>query len=94
VHSGAPLHHLQQAATAKRDGAAVIDIFYGHIKIESRFRQDGLRFIGEGRALHYDGSGNLTKDTGWTPTGCEMTAPDKQTAAQVNAVIEGIQEKP
>lgn len=49
-----------------------LDIFYGHIALDSRLRRDGDMLIGEGRAKHYDGQGNLTKDTGWKPTGCNL----------------------
>lgn len=70
--------------TAKEHGdARRIDVLFGHTELQSRFRRDGLRFIGEGRALHYDGDRKLTKDTGWRPTGIEVIAPDARTAMQV-----------
>ena len=49
-----------------------IDMWLGHIAIESRMRSVGNRIIGEGRARHYDGEGKMTKDTGWQPAGCEL----------------------
>jgi hypothetical protein len=49
-----------------------IEILFGRIEMESRWRAEGNRFIGEGRALHYDLQGRLTKDTGWQPTGVEL----------------------
>ena len=48
----------------------------GHIRLETRMRPEGKRLIGEGRAWHYDGQGRLAKDTGWTPTGCELYWPE------------------
>lgn len=50
--------------------------FYGHVVLESRMRQEGNKFIGEGRALHYDRDGRLVEDTGWEPTGCVMILPE------------------
>lgn len=52
--------------------AVSIDVFFGHIRIETRMRPEGNRLIGEGRSWHYDGEGRLVKDTGWQPTGAEL----------------------
>ena len=41
-----------------------VEVLFGRVEIQSRIRRDGLRFIGEGRSLHYDMDGNLIKDTG------------------------------
>lgn len=46
------------------------------IEVLSRMRQDGTRWIGEGRSLHYDADGKLTKDTGWEPTGVKLIEPE------------------
>lgn len=51
------------------------DVFFGHVRLETRMRSEGNRIIGEGRAWHYDGRGTLTNDTGWEPTGVELILP-------------------
>lgn len=48
----------------------------GHIHLESRFRREGNRLIGEGRARHFDGN-VLKQDSGWEPTGCVVTVWDE-----------------
>lgn len=53
------------------------DILFGYIVLDSRIRRDGNLIIGEGRAMHYDGNGVLTKDTGWEPTGIVMEVWDE-----------------
>ena len=47
-----------------------LDVFFGHVKLDSRMRREGDRLIGEGRSMHYDMHGKLVKDSGWQPTGC------------------------
>jgi hypothetical protein len=56
----------------------ITEHFYGHIVLDSRMRIDGNRWIGEGRAWHYDGQGRLIKDTGWEPTGCVLICPEPE----------------
>lgn len=55
------------------DFVVVSEMFFGHIRLETRLRPEGNRIIGEGRAWHYNGQGMLTKDTGWQPTGVVAT---------------------
>ena len=69
---------MTERAPLEETAPVMLDILYGHIKIESRMRPEGNRWIGEGRAWHYDGDGNLTKDTGWEPTGVVMIWPEPQ----------------
>ncbi len=52
------------------------EMIFGHIVCESRQRREGNKLIGEGRSLHYDGDGKLTKDTGWQPTGVNLILGD------------------
>lgn len=61
-----------------------LDAFFGRLECQTRFRREGLRFIGEGRSLNYGRDGNLIKDSGWVPTGVEMEAPTKELAEEVS----------
>lgn len=54
------------------DAPIKITPIFGRIELQSRMRPEGNRIVGEGRALHYDQHGMLTKDTGWEPTGCSL----------------------
>jgi hypothetical protein len=54
-----------------------IDILFGRIEMKSRMRPEGRKVIGEGRSWHYDLDGNLTKDTGWQPTGVVLIWPEE-----------------
>lgn len=56
----------------------LIQVMLGCVKLETRFRPEGRDLIGEGRALHYDGTGALIKDTGWEPTGIKLIAPPEE----------------
>ena len=50
----------------------MIDIRYGHIKLESRERREGDSLIGEGRCKTYDVDGKLINVTDWEPTGIRL----------------------
>ena len=49
------------------------DVFYGHVRLETRMRPEGNKLIGEGRSRTYNGDGSLVKDTGWQPTGAVLS---------------------
>lgn len=53
-----------------------IEPFFGHVHLESRMRPEGNKWIGEGRARHFDMNGKLVKDTGWEPTGIVLIWPE------------------
>lgn len=69
------------------DRGVRIEPFFGHIRMETRMRPEGNRIIGEGRSWHYDGEGNLTKDTGWQPTGAVLIWPDEKPRRRFDALI-------
>lgn len=70
----------------EKEVLVVPEHFFGRVEVQSRIRREGLHFIGEGRSLHYDRDGKLTKDSGWRPTGVDMTAPDEATATQIEVL--------
>ena len=51
------------------DGGVLVDIFYGHVEIQTRMRREGDRLIGEGRSLHFDRDKQLVRTTEWEPSG-------------------------
>lgn len=48
------------------------DVKYGKVEVSSRLVCIAGKIVGECRAWHYDGKGELVLDTGWQQTGAEM----------------------
>ena len=71
------------SASTLDEGLVTLAPWFGSVHMQTRFRREGNRFIGEGRSLHYDLHGKLERDTGWCPTGVEMIADDPSLAEQV-----------
>ena len=54
------------------DVMVVLEPFFGHIEVQTRFVPCENGMVGQSRALHYDQHGTLVKATDWNSSGARL----------------------
>lgn len=49
-----------------------LDVLFGHVALDTRWREQDGRLIGQSRKRTFDASGRLIETTEWTDTGCTV----------------------